>query len=254
MHRIPIYWTRSSKLVKQNSANRRYNLRVGDSDLSRCRLFVILATIGINVVAVSLLVFAPWSGWRTALALNLIDNALLLGFMLRYRDVLMARLIVFGLSAGVVELVADAWLVGITGTLDYSIGGGPMLWRSPVWMPAAWEVVSVQFGYVGLRLWERFGASGLLLNGILGAINIPFYEEMARRTHWWQYSGCRMISGTPWYIILGEFAIAVLLGLLAIFVKRGGWRTSIAAGAAGGAGIFVAYAVAFTLIEGWPRR
>ena len=23
--------------------------------------------------------------------------------------------------------------------------------------------------------------------GLLGAINIPFYEEMARRIHWWQY-------------------------------------------------------------------
>ncbi len=30
--------------------------------------------------------------------------------------------------------------------------------------------------------------------GLLGAINIPFYEEMARRIHWWQYNGCRMIS------------------------------------------------------------
>ena len=36
--------------------------------------------------------------------------------------------------------------------------------------------------------------------GLLGAINIPFYEEMARRIHWWQYSGCRMISYTPWYM------------------------------------------------------
>ena len=53
------------------------------------------------------------------------------------------------------ELAADAWLVDYTRTLDYSIGGGPMLWRSPIWMPLAWEVVTVQFGYVGLRLWER---------------------------------------------------------------------------------------------------
>jgi len=30
---------------------------------------------------------------------------------------------------------------------------------------------------------------------------------MARRIHWWRYSGCRMISYTPWYIILGEFGI-----------------------------------------------
>ena len=51
--------------------------------------------------------------------------------------------------------------------------------------------------------------------GLLGAINIPFYEEMARRIHWWQYNGCRMISFTPWYIVLGEFGIAIVFALLA---------------------------------------
>jgi hypothetical protein len=45
-----------------------------------------------------------------------------------------------------------------------------MIWRSPLWMPLACEVVAVQFGYIGL----------------LGAINIPFYEDMAHRIHWWQ--------------------------------------------------------------------
>ena len=48
-------------------------------------------------------------------------------------------------------------------------------------MPLAWEVVAVQFGYIGLRLWERFGKVGLLMIALLGAINIPFYEEMAQR-------------------------------------------------------------------------
>ena len=99
-----------------------------------------------------------------------------------------------------------------------------MIWRSPLWMPLAWEVVAVQFGYIGLRLWERFGKTGLLMIGLLGAINIPFYEEMARRIHWWQYSGCRMISSTPWYIIVGEFGIAVVFALLARTLRRDSWR------------------------------
>jgi hypothetical protein len=54
-----------------------------------------------------------------------------------------------------------------------------MIWRSPLWMPLAWEIVAVQFGYIGLRLWERFDKTGLLMIGLLGAIN----EEMARRLH-----------------------------------------------------------------------
>jgi hypothetical protein len=146
------------------------------SSLERGRLRVVIATIVVNVVVVSLLALAPWSDWRTGLALNLIDNALLIGFAWRNRDAFLAKFIIFGLAAGLTELAADAWLVDYTRTLDYSIGGGPMLWRSPFWMPLAWEVVAVQFGYIGLRLSERFGNAGLLGVALLGAINIPFYE------------------------------------------------------------------------------
>ena len=63
--------------------------------------------------------------------------------------------------------------------------------------------------------------------GLLGAVNIPFYEQMARRIHWWQYGGCRMISLTPWYIIVGEFGIAVVFALLARTLRRGSVRTAI---------------------------
>lgn len=115
-------------------------------------------------------------------------------------------------------------------------------------MPLAWEVVAVQFGYIGLRLWERFGRFGLLMIGLLGVINIPFYEEMARRIHWWQYSGCRMISFTPWYIILGEFGIAIVFALLARTL-RGSWRVAILGGMLGGALIFVCYAAAFLITD-----
>lgn len=223
--------------------------KASDAALERERLLVVIATVVINVGAVSLLTFAPWSDWRTGAALNVIDNCLLIGFTLVRRDALLARFLLFGVAVGVTELAADAWLVDYTRTLDYSIGGGPMIWRSPLWMPLAWEVVAVQFGYIGLRLWERFGKTGLLVIGLLGAINIPFYEEMARRIHWWQYSGCRMISHTPWYIILGEFGIAVSFALLAGTLRRGSWRVAFVTGVAGGASIFVCYAAAFLITD-----
>ena len=213
------------------------------------RLRIILATIAINVVAVSLLALAPWSDWRTGLGLNIIDNVLLIGFAVRKRDALIARFIVFGLAAGLVELAADAWLVDFTGTLDYSIGGGPMLWRSPLWMPLAWEVVAVQFGYIGLRLSERFGGGGLVAVALLGAVNIPFYEEMARRIHWWQYHGCRMISQTPYYIILGELGIALAFAVLARTLRRGSWGVALLSGALAGCAIFGCYALAFGLTD-----
>jgi hypothetical protein len=220
-----------------------------EAALERGRLRIVIATIVINVVAVSLLTFAPWSDWRTGAALNFVDNCLLVGFAVVRRDGLLARFLLFGVVVGLMELAADAWLVNYARTLDYSIGGGPMIWRSPLWMPLGWEVVAVQFGYIGLRLWERFGNAGLLMIGLLGAINIPFYEEMARRIHWWQYSGCRMISFTPWYIILGEFFIAVALALLARMLRRGSWRDAILAGVTGGVSIFICYAAAFLITD-----
>jgi hypothetical protein len=94
-----------------------------DSELERGRLCVVIATIVINIVAVSLLTFAPWSDWRTGAALNVLDNCLLIGFALVRSDILLARFLLFGLLVGFAELPADAWLVGYTRTLDYSIGG-----------------------------------------------------------------------------------------------------------------------------------
>ena len=64
------------------------------------RLLIVGATIGINIGAVALLTFAPWSDWKTGLALNLLDNLLLLGFIAWHRDALLARFIVFGLAVG----------------------------------------------------------------------------------------------------------------------------------------------------------
>lgn len=220
-----------------------------DEHQARGRMIVVLATIVINISAVALLTIMPWSDWRTGLALNLFDNLVLLGFVARHRDIVLARLMLFGFAVGVSELTADAWLVDYTRTLDYSVGGGPMLWRSPVWMPLAWEIVAVQFGYAGLWLWNRYGTWGLLASGFLGAINIPYYEEMARRINWWQYGNCRMLSNTPYYIILGEFGIAMLLAILAKKVVIGTVIDSIWCGLIGGAGIFIGYAASYAMTD-----
>lgn len=215
----------------------------------RARLGVVIATIIINVTAVSLLALVPWSDWRTGLALNLVDNCLLVGVAIVRRDALLGRFLIFGLLVGFSELPADAWLVDATRTLDYSVGGGPLIWRSPIWMPLAWEVVAVQFGYLGIRLWEWRGRAGLLLVALLGAINIPFYEEMARKIHWWRYVGCRMISFTPWYIVVGEFGIAFSLAVLARALHRASLLRAALLGICGGMAIFVCYAVAFFLTD-----
>lgn len=206
---------------------------------------MVFMTIVVNVLAVLLFTQFPGSDWKTGAALNLFANLLLLIHVFRLRDLLMLRLMIFGLVAGLTELVADAWIVEATGTLDYSVGGGPMLWHSPIWMPMAWQVVVVQFGYIGLRLYEAMGVQGLVVTGLLGMVNIPFYEEMAYYVHWWQYRHCKMIWHTPWYIIGGEFLIAMAVGRLATCVRQRGFGRIFAAGVLVGVVILSAYALAY---------
>jgi hypothetical protein len=217
--------------------------------IERARLRVVLATVLINVVAVAALTLAPWSDWRTGLGLNLLDNAILLAHCLRHRDRFLLHLMAFGLAAGFVELAADAWLVASTGTLDYSPGGGPMLWRSPAWMPFAWEVVAVQLGYLGLRLVERFHALGFVLIAALGAVNIPYYEEMAQRIHWWRYSGCPMLLHTPWYIIIGEGLIGAAFAACALPLRRLRAVLTLVMGVVAGAAIFAGYAIGWAAAQ-----
>jgi hypothetical protein len=77
---------------------------------------------------------------------------------------------------------------------------------------------------------------------------------MARRIHWWQYRGCRMISNTPYYIILGEFGIAIAFTLLAKALRHGNAAKTGWLGVAGGAAIFICYALAYGLTDAFHRR
>ncbi len=213
------------------------------------RLKIVVFTIFLNILAVIIFANVPWSDWRTGMVLNLFDNLILIAYAIARRDLLIFRLICFGLALGFTELIADAWLVDHTHTLDYAIGGGPMLWRSPLWMPFAWEVVAVQFAVLGLWFVERFRGWGIWLAGFVGAINIPFYEEMALKTKWWAYQNCKMFLHTPYYIILGEFLIVVAIVLLAQKIHRQNYLSVMLSGVVGGVAIFVCYKVSFCLIE-----
>ncbi|MFO0974597.1 MAG: hypothetical protein U1A27_14325 [Phycisphaerae bacterium] len=228
--------------------------------LERDRLRVVLATVALNILAVGMFALLPHSDWRTGVLLNSLDNALLLAFVLARRDARLGLLMLCGAAAGLVELAADAWLVDATRTLDYSIGGGPMVWHSPAWMPLAWEVVFVQFACIGKRLIDAAGVpAGVTLTGLLGALNIPYYEEMARYARWWRYDQCRRLLHTPYYIIAGEFVIAAGFAWLGARLLRGPVRPrrsagatlarALLAGALGGALIYAAYAGAWWLIE-----
>jgi hypothetical protein len=80
-----------------------------DPALERGRLCVVITTIVINVIAVLLLTFVPWSDWRTGAALNVVDNCLLIGFAVVRRDALLARFLLFGAVVGITANLALLW-------------------------------------------------------------------------------------------------------------------------------------------------
>jgi len=63
-----------------------------------------------------------------------------------------------------------------------------------------------------------------------------------------------MLSHTPYYIILGDFGIAILLAIMAKHFSRGNWTTALQAGLASGVGIFIFYAIAYTLTDSLVPR
>lgn len=223
------------------------------------RLRLTLGTMGLALAWVTMVAGRPWSDGRTAAALALAQNALFLAYILRHRDWQFARLFYgFGLTLGITELIADGLCVHFTRTLDYAPAQSTMLGLSPCWMPLAWMIVTTQIGFVGTRLIARVGtARGVMLCAVLGAVNIPFYEEMAWHAHWWRYAHCRMAalpgqqwSHTPLYIIMAELVIGAALGPLArMALGAKSWGVAIGAGLLGGLATIAGGLVGYGLIE-----
>ncbi len=148
--------------------------------------------------------------------------------------------------------LADALCVRYTRTLDYSVAHSPCFGLSPFWMPTAWMVVAAQIGYLGNRLMRRVGTGwGMALTALLGAVNIPFYEEMAYHAHWWRYAHCRMLGHTPLYIIVAELIIGLTLGPLAGWAMRrdSTWRDAGLAGLVGGLSTIWGGLIGYGLVE-----
>ncbi len=223
-----------------------------DEQREQKRLRTVLVTVALSVLTVTLLRDRAWSDGRTALALNTVSIGVFLWHIAWYKDRVLARLLLFGLGLGVVELVADALCVRYTNTLDYTVAHSPMLGLSPFWMPTAWMVVAAQIGYLGHRLIQRLGTGkGMALTALLGAVNIPFYEEMAYHAHWWQYQNCRMLGHTPLYIIIAEMVIGLTLGPLAVRAMHvdATWRNALIAGAVGGLSTIWGGLIGYGLVE-----
>jgi hypothetical protein len=179
------------------------------------------------MVALHLIAAALGAGWLTAAGTVALTAAALLAIAARraWRP-LITRLLLLGLVAGVLELFTDFSGQVVARSLIYP-PNAPMLWASPIYMPLSWMVTLTQIGYLAWRLDTlaprppRWAA--VLLTGLWGAINIPFYEEMAYYAGWWRYATAPALGHTPYYVMLFEGLTVALLPLLVSRLETRGW-------------------------------
>lgn len=219
--------------------------RVNRGTSTEAKFMFVTIAITLTVAALSSYFHA---GWMSAAALAFGMYAILAIFSVRTRDRFLQKLLAFGLMAGIVELAADCWLVESTGTLMYA-GGEPMIFCSPLYMPFAWAVVLVQVGYLGFLIsghkpmWQS-----ILATMVIGLLFIPLFEHWANGAGWWVYHNTPMIGDTPWYIILGEGLICMVLPLLFVYEVQKSYLKALLFGALHGLWIWLAYFISYTLI------
>jgi hypothetical protein len=190
--------------------------------------------------------FAP--GWIAASAITIINWLIFVLYVFSKRNFLVGKIMLLSIIAGFVEIIADWWLVTVTGTLVYN-AGGTFIVSSPLYMPFAWGVVLTQTSYIGWRLLNTFGlVHAVLFTGLLGAATIPFYEWWANGAMWWHYKDCHMLGVVPYYIIAGEFQIASGLIFILYLLERGPWWRVLPFGIAQGLWIWTSYFLSYSIL------
>lgn len=113
-------------------------------------------------------------------------------------------LLLFGLTAGVLELWSDWIHVASLHSLVYTDYFGFKLLESPSYMPIGWWLTCVQFGYLALRLAEKWSNTiAVATVSMMGLLLPPWYEEFAKPARAWYYTTTHLlISNTPVWIIL----------------------------------------------------
>jgi uncharacterized protein with NAD-binding domain and iron-sulfur cluster len=202
------------------------------------------------VVTLGFAALDAWKGWGTwsAFALSIGMYIALSIYAFRLQDRFLKKLLLFGLVVGLVELLADNWLVNGIRVLVYP-SDEPFLWASPMYMPIAWAVVLIQVGYLGYLISKSRGlVVGSVATFMIGLIFIPVFEFAAKYAGWWEYIPTKnMFMHTPYFIILGEGLICMILPFIFVKEWRLKWWYSILFGLFVGFWIFLSYFTAYNI-------
>jgi hypothetical protein len=176
-------------------------------------LFIAFANAVCAVVAVVSARFAL--GWKAASLLAVVEIAMLGWYCFTHREKFFARLFVFGVVAGFVELLNDTWLVAGKRVLVYD-PGGPFIVDTPLYMPFTWALIFVTLGSIALWLRQRLRRAAAPAIAAAAALYIPGFEAVARLADWCFYQHVPMCLGlAPWFVVVGEALLAVPLPAMA---------------------------------------
>ncbi len=170
-------------------------------------------------------------------------------FAFANKDKFLQKLILLGLVAGFVELIADNWLVNGISSLVYPIEE-THIWASPNYMPFAWAVILVQVGYLSWLFSKKVSQfKTFLIAFAIGACFIPLFETCALYADWWYYNPYKiMLFNTPLYIIVGEGLIAASLPFIFQKIMNKNFIKIILLGIVLGLWIFAAYFISYYIL------
>ncbi|MBU3676355.1 MAG: hypothetical protein FGM54_04135 [Chitinophagaceae bacterium] len=217
-------------------------------NLKRKETLFVLISMVITLVVTLLSAYFK-TGYWSAFALATGMYGVLGLFAYTQKDMFLKQLLLFGIIAGTVELLADCWLVETAQNLVYP-ANEPKLLCSPNYMPFAWAVVLVQVGYLGYLISSKVKMfEAMLLSMLIGMVFIPVFEQCAFWAEWWYYKPCKMLLNTPWYIIMAEGIICFFLPAIFFVETQKRIIATVLFGLAQGLLIFIAYYISYKLIE-----
>lgn len=186
-------------------------------------------------------------GYASASVLAISMFSIITVVALRWRDVFLQKLVLFGLVAGITELAADNWLVNGINSLFYP-AEQVHIWASPFYMPLAWAVILIQVGYLGGLLgMKKSLIKSIGISFIIGILFIPVFETCAKFAGWWYYESSAKLLDTPYYIILGEGLICAALPIIFHKIARKNWLGTALTGILQGLWIFAAYYIGYLI-------
>ena len=166
------------------------------------------------------------------------------------KNIFFKKILLFGLMAGITELISDWWLVVYKSSLVYPLNE-PMLVASPLYMPISWAVIFLQIGLVSNFIYQRKNILWAVLVAILcGIFFVPFFEYWAKLEGWWFYQNCKMVANAvPYYIIISEALICAVLPFIFIQLEKRNYVVTSILGIGQGLWIWLTCMVAFYLTQ-----